>query len=106
MEVSLFSIYLVLSVLIVVIALITCGFMYLTLVAVSSNIKESDEDSSVLLLEATENEAGAGTCRFKLKTKTGIFSVYRSQTLNSEIVFLRSKKNHHNLVRMKTMLFD
>ena len=86
MEVSLFSIYLVLSVLIVVIALITCGFMYLTLVAMSSNIKENDEDN-VLLLEATENEAGAGTCRFKLKTKTRIFSVYRSQTLNSEIIF-------------------
>lgn len=81
MEVSLFSIYLVLSVLIVVIALITCGFMYLTLVAMSSNM--NDEDSSVLLLEATENEAGGSACRLKLKTKTGIFSVYRS-TLRSQ----------------------
>ena len=90
--------------LIVVIALITCGFMYLTLVAMSSNIKENDEDSSVLLLEATENEAGvAGTYRFKLKTKTGIFSVYRSQTFSTRKSFFCHLKKSH---RMKTMLLD
>ena len=38
MEVSLFSIYLVLSVLVLVIALITCGFIYLTFIAGMANV--------------------------------------------------------------------
>ena len=38
MEVSLFSIYLVLSVLVLVIALITCGFIYLTFIAGMTNV--------------------------------------------------------------------
>ena len=71
MEISLVSVYLVLSVLVLVVALITCGFLYLTFAAMSRSMIKED---NVILVDSGDGP-------------NGIFSVYRQLTQgNSNLI--------------------
>ena len=90
MEVSLFSIYLVLSVLVLVIALITCGFIYLTFIAGMANVT-----MEVLFCLTMTNLECSYTHRGLIKVSSGTSLIFQKDRFMSDT---KAEGSDHTLV--------
>ena len=91
MEVSLFSIYLVLSVLVLVIALITCGFIYLTFIAGMANVTME----VLFCLTMTILEGCSYTHRGLIKVSSGTSLIFQKDRFMSDT---KAEGSDHTLV--------